>query len=41
LGLRTAPHPAHMLDGKLHGRHASHARRIPQENSSATGSEKT
>ena len=37
LGLRAAPHPPHMLDGQLHGRHASHARRKPQENCSATG----
>ena len=39
LGLRPAPHPPHMLDGQLHGRHASHARGNPQENCSATGNE--
>src|SRR5579863_9710588 len=39
LGLRAASHPPHMLDGQLHGRHASHARRNPQENCSGTGSE--
>jgi hypothetical protein len=39
LGLCTAPHPAHMLDGKLPGRHASHVRRNPQENCSAMGKE--
>src|SRR4029077_15445727 len=39
LGLRPAPHPPYMLDGKLHGRHASQARRNSQENCSATGSE--
>jgi hypothetical protein len=38
LGLRPAPHPPHMLDGKFHGRHASQARRNPQENCSAKGS---
>jgi hypothetical protein len=39
VGLRPATHSPHMLDGKLHGRHASHARRNPQENCSAKGSE--
>jgi hypothetical protein len=35
--LRAATHPAHMLRGKFHDRHASHAGQNSQENSSATG----
>jgi hypothetical protein len=37
LGLRPAAHPPHVLDGQLHGRHASHGNGQPQADCSVVG----